>query len=207
MKETPPRPPAAPAVREGKTLWRRLAAELFRLTPPEARRALDAALAERVCGLIAAVRPRRLIGFAPLRDEPDVTPVFRRWLTEGRPLLLPRWLGGAAMELRLVGDWDGQLLPGRGGIAEPTVDRPLAEAEAGDMAIVPGRFFSETLVRLGRGAGCYDALFGRVRPFRLGVAYDFQIVPGLPYDAGDEGMDAVATPARTLEAGRGVGGL
>lgn len=202
MKETPPvRPPAPPGVREDKKAWRRLAAELFRLTPPEARRGEDARLVERLDGELTLCAPRRLIGFAPLADEPDVTPVFRRWLAAGKQLLLPRWLGGECMELAVVRDWDAGLRPGRGGILEPAESAPAAEAEAEDAALAPGRFFSETRVRLGRGAGCYDALFARARLFGIGVAYDFQIVPSLPRDAGDAGLDVVVTPTRTL--GRG----
>ena len=78
---------------------------------------------------------------------------------------------------------------------------PEIRPETVGVALVPGRAFSETLERLGRGAGCYDRLFRNGGPARAGVAYDFQIFPRLPAGEYDARMEAVLTPSRTI--GRG----
>lgn len=182
-----------------KRRWRELIREAFTLVGDASRRELDAVLAERVEEIVFQHRARRLLGFAPLSDEPDLSGFFRRWVAEGGELALPRWLGGSRLELRLVTDWDGQLRPGRAGILEPSADLPEAEPESVDLVLAPGRAFSEDCERLGRGAGCYDCLLRATRAATVGVAYDFQVFPGIAVDAGDVPLGMVVTPSRIVQ--------
>lgn len=180
-----------------KNAWRRLAADMFGLVERGARRDQDRVLTERLREYVFARGARTLLGFGPLSDEPDVSDFFRRWLDEGGKLALPVWLGGSAMQLRQVNEFD-RLTPGRSGILEPLLDSPEVEPEEVDIAVVPGRLFSEKRQRLGRGAGCYDALFGGRKILRLGVAYDFQVYPELPTVESDQVMDMIVTPTRII---------
>ncbi len=185
-------------VREVKKAWRRLMLDAFALVPRDARRKLDAALATRLRKHLAGRNIGLLLGFAPLLDEPDLSPFFRRWLAEGGALAMPQWLGGARLLMRRVEDIDKQLRPGRAGILEPLPDLPEAGPEELDAVVAPGRAFSEGCVRMGRGSGCYDALF-RGRPaLKVGVAYDFQVFPELPTYFGDVPLDAIVTPSRIV---------
>lgn len=185
-------------VREKKKAWRRLVVDMFALVPQNARRRLDAALAERVRDFVFQTRASSLLGFAPMLDEPDLSPFFRRWVKEGGELVLPVWLGGEHMLIRRVSDLDSQLRPGRGGILEPIDTCPEVAPASLDLVITPGRVFSETCVRMGRGSGCYDALFRGHNPIKAGVGYDFQVFPELPSWSGDVPLDLVITPSRVV---------
>lgn len=191
-----------PEVRERKKAWRRLAGNLFVLVSPDDRRELDARLSTRLGEYVSGVGARCILGFAALPDEPDLTAFFRRWLVGGGRLALPVWLGGACMTLRSVDDLGGQLRPGRGGILEPAELCPEIAVEELDLVVTPGRLFSESCARLGRGAGCYDALFGQGAVASVGVAYDFQIFPVLPTYEGDIPVDCIITPSRMLRRER-----
>ncbi len=93
---------------------------------------------------------------------------------------------------------DNDLVPGRGGILSPVDGLPEVAPEELSLVITPGRVFSETCARMGRGSGCYDALFQRSAPAKVGVAYDFQIFPEIPTDANDVPLDAIITPSRIV---------
>lgn len=186
-------------IKEKKKAWRRALVELFRLVPREDRRRLDAALSERALGYAARSGANLLMGFAPMADEPDLSACFRLWLKGGGRLALPVWLGGDRMIIRRVDDLDSQLRPGRGGILEPLETLPEVAPETLELVIAPGRAFSESRARMGRGSGCYDALFRAHEVAKFGVAYDFQVFPEIPTYFGDVRLDAVVTPTRTVK--------
>lgn len=189
-----------PEVREKKKAWRRLAVDMFALVCRDERRKLDLLLADRVREYVLARKARYLLGFASMPDEPDLSAFLRRWVADGGKLAMPVWQGGSCMRLRSVDNLDVQLRPGRGGILEPTPDRPEIAEEELDLVITPGRFFSERRDRMGRGSGCYDALFRRRSVANVGVAYDFQVFPAIPASEGDVAVDAVITPSRIIMA-------
>ncbi len=180
-----------------KKEWRQLAKAMFALVSREDRASLDDRLNRRVADYIASTGATRLLGYAPMRDEPDLEPFFRGWLAGGGRLALPVWLGGEGMVLRWVNSFDS-FRPGRGGTREPEDGLPEASPLDMDVVITPGRFFSETCGRMGRGAGAYDALFRTIKTGRLGVAYDFQVFPTLPVSDDDVDVDLVATPSRLI---------
>jgi 5-formyltetrahydrofolate cyclo-ligase len=67
------------------------------------------------------------------------------------------------------------------GICEPAV-KEYIKLEDLDLVIVPGIAFDEKGNRLGRGRGCYDYFLKRVprNTARIGLAFDFQILPSIP---------------------------
>lgn len=188
-----------------KRRWRRLAADMFSLVPRAARAELDEALAERVWEFAAGSGAKTLLGFSALPDEPDLAPFFRRWLAGGGVLALPVWPGGSDMTLRRVANLDRDLRPGRGGILEPVAGLPEVAPRELDAVVTPGRFFSEGCDRLGRGAGCYDALLRQCEPASVGAAYDFQVLPEIPAGPDDVPLDAIVTPTRTVRRVRDRG--
>ena len=70
-----------------------------------------------------------------------------------------------------------------------------------DVMIVPGLAFGKGGERLGRGGGYYDAFIDtyirkrKKKPLLVGVAFDEQIVQGIPMDIHDYYMDIVVTPS------------
>lgn len=185
-------------VRETKQAWRRVIVEMSSLVTREDRREADAALCHQLERLLPEPRQGYLLGYAPMLDEPEITPFLRHWLEMGGRLALPVWMGVSDILLRDVGNLEKDLRPGRASILEPKESLPEIAPDDVDVALIPGRFFSESCQRLGRGAGCYDALVRGGGMYRMGISYDFQVFPRIPADPGDEDMDAVVTPARII---------
>ena len=186
-------------VRERKKAWRRLMVGIFTLVPREERRRLDFSLSERIQELVGKRGAGFLLGFAPMSDEPDLAVFYRSWLAGGGRLAIPVWLGGAGMRFREVGNLDNELRPGRGGILEPIETLPGIEPKELELVVTPGRAFSESLARMGRGSGCYDTLFrDNEKLIKVGAAYDFQVFPELPTYFGDVPLDCIVTPSRIV---------
>lgn len=90
---------------------------------------------------------------------------------------------------------------GRWGIPEPVSDERLENGGPDVLFVVPGVAFDLRGHRLGRGQGAYDrALVRHPAAARIGVAYEFQIVPALANAPWDVPMDAVVTNARVIGA-------
>jgi 5-formyltetrahydrofolate cyclo-ligase len=62
-----------------------------------------------------------------------------------------------------------------------------------DLVVVPGIAFSQDGQRLGRGGGYFDRFLSRLdkKTFRVGLAFDFQIVKNIPSLSHDEPVDLV----------------
>lgn len=185
-------------IREAKQAWRRMIVEMSSLLPREERREADDALCRQIENFIPEPGRGYLLGYAPMLDEPDITPFLRHWLARGGKLAMPTWVGMSDIVLRRVANLERDIRPGRASILEPMETLPVVAPGEVDVALIPGRFFSEGCHRLGRGAGCYDGLIGGEAMYRLGVCYDFQVFPRIPCEPHDEEMDAVVTPARVI---------
>ena len=83
-----------------------------------------------------------------------------------------------------------ELVLGRFGIREPA---PGPQLEKLDLIVVPGLAFTVTGNRLGRGAGYYDRFLATVptTTLKVGVCFEFQLVPQIPSESHDVIMDVV----------------
>jgi len=169
-----------------------------------ARSELDATLAVRlatdVCRRAAAVSAvadaRHLVAYSPIGREVDPDALVRDALAAGATVYYPRWREGS---LDFLAADRERLVPGPHGTLEPSDGSALPPGASGVVILVPGVAFDARGARLGRGLGCYDrALAHHPTAFRIGLAYEIQIVPALPECSWDERMDVVATEARCI---------
>jgi 5-formyltetrahydrofolate cyclo-ligase len=171
---------------------------------PADRQERSCRIAERLWGLEAFWRAKRVLFYAAGGGEVETLPLLERWIEEGRKVILPRVEGEGMILVEVDGLKD--LAPGFRGLLEPKTDRgrvvPWAEVE---IALVPGLAFDLDGNRLGRGGGHYDRTLARVDPkaLTIGLAFDFQVVDRLPVEARDVPVDCVVTESRMIEAGRG----
>lgn len=180
-------------------LRREVAARVAALAP--AKRAA----AERRLAIAFAVFLRRacapgdlVMGYCPLPDEPDVTPILETLLESGYRLCLPRVTPHGGMEAREVAglagaEGDGGLIGGAWGLREPAPDCPLVDPLAIRLVLVPGRAFTASGARLGRGKGFYDRFLARTPARRVALAFRCQMFPEgeLPVEAHDARMHEV----------------
>jgi len=135
-----------------------------------------------------------LVAYAAAGNEIDPAPLVSAALGAGKVVYFPRRHGDSLEFLRATPD---ALRPGSHGLLEPVAGEPLLGSAPGIVFIVPGLAFDEHGARLGRGAGCFDRTLPRFAgAVRIGLAYEFQILPFLPEAPWDVRMDTVVTDAR-----------
>jgi 5-formyltetrahydrofolate cyclo-ligase len=140
-------------------------------------------------------------GYWPLGREIDPRPLMLALAGRGHVLVLPV-TGRRGMPLAFrrfrFGD---RLDEGRFGTRHPG---EAAEALPPDWLLVPVVAFDDTGVRIGHGAGYYDAtlaaLRARARVTALGCGYAAQRADRLPAAPHDQRLDAIATEGGVLRA-------
>ena len=135
---------------------------------------------------------RTVLLYHSLPDEPDTHAFVRQWAGKKR-ILLPVVVGDD-LELRVYTD-DGSLRTGAFHIAEPT-GKAFTDYAAIDLAIVPGVAFDREGNRLGRGKGYYDRLLPRLKAYKIGLCFPFQLVESIPAEAHDVRMDEIICGGR-----------
>ncbi len=166
---------------EKQRLRRRIEAMRTALPAAEVAR-LSAAAAARVLQLPAFTAARHVVVYAAMRSELDPSMIADRAGREGKRVYHPARRTDPPGFVAVDGSQD-RLLPPADGV----------------LVLVPGVAFDASGVRLGRGAGWYDrALAEHPHAIRVGVAFDFQLVPSVPEDAWDVRMHAVVTDARLV---------
>jgi len=135
---------------------------------------------------------RTVLLYSALPDEVPTRQWLDRLLAEGRQVLLPRVVSDTEMTLhRYTGAAD--LQPGAFHIMEPSGE-PFADYVSIDAAVIPGMAFDAEGHRLGRGRGYYDRFLERVpRMLRIGLCYEWQLVPHVPTATHDVRMHYVLT--------------
>ena len=99
---------------------------------------------------------------------------------------------------------DTPFVPNRFGILEPEVDSELSvSARELEVVLAPVVVFDAVGHRAGRGQGYYDRALSFLlngprpaKPLVVGLAYECQMVDGVPWHPGDVTMDAVVTEER-----------
>jgi len=169
------------------------------------RRAMAAeARAERSRAIVARLRDepcfseaRTVAAFVAVRGEVDLAPLVAFAREAGKTVLLPRVDDADDALVLHVHAADAPLEPSRFGVPEPQPEAPIVPPHAVDLVLVPGLVFDVRGHRLGYGAGYYDKLLPTLtRATRVGVAFDFQLVPELPDTPGDVPVSRVVTDAR-----------
>lgn len=138
--------------------------------------------------------------YSPLGNEVETEEIRRASLETGKRLYYPRVEDGRARVVRVRSEVE--LVAGRYGILEPVGDQALPRR--GDEALVvfvPGVAFDRSGNRLGRGSGWYDRFLGdlAVPVPRVALAYEFQLLEGVPVEPGDRPVDVIVTEKRVIE--------
>lgn len=170
--------------------------------PAEARPAMEQAIRAQLTALPAWQAAPLIVGYASVRGEIDMTPLWRAAIAAGKRYALPCTLTGASegqMAFRQLDFFDPSALrPARYGIPEPTEDCPLLPLQAlqGALILVPGLAFDEDGYRIGYGGGYYDRFLADlaaqgVSVTTVGLVFARCRVPSLPHEAHDVPVDIV----------------
>ncbi len=164
------------------------------MDPAEHGRA-SALIVEHLRALPAFRSPQGVLACFPYHNEVDVAPLLES-PPDGSRVYVPR----ADFHSRAlsVAPYPCELVVTELGLREPAPDAPTLSSEeiAANLTLVlmPGVAFSrKTRHRLGYGGGFFDR-FLALYPLRsVGIGFDFQMLPKLPYDDLDRPLDMLVS--------------
>ncbi|MDL2206373.1 5-formyltetrahydrofolate cyclo-ligase [Eubacteriales bacterium OttesenSCG-928-N13] len=155
------------------------------------REILSMQLRERIFAMEEYQGACRLMCYAAIGSEPDLSQVIERALMDGKSLYLPRTEQHHVM--RAVRFHEGERLAlGKMNVPEPQGDETIDPREI-DLILVPGVAFDRAGNRMGYGAGYYDRFLVNGSGLKLGVCFEQQLLDALPTDENDIQMDALVT--------------
>lgn len=130
-------------------------------------------------------------GYLPLPREADVTPALLSVLSSGRTLALPRIGARPEMTMRRVRELS-ELVCGPMGLMEPPEDAEILPPESLSLVIVPLEALDQRGMRLGKGAGYYDAYLRRTVCMTVGAVMSWQWRETVPAGTWDVPLWAAA---------------
>ena len=139
-----------------------------------------------------------LYAYLTFNEELRTDYLIRRAWADGKRVAAPRVLGKGVMEFYWIDSLDDGFIPSAFGVPEPPED-PEKLADAQDvLLLMPGLAFDRAHNRVGYGGGFYDRYIERYRAkgtrfYLPALAYDFQIVDGIPANDYDIKVDAILT--------------
>ena len=124
--------------------------------------------------------------FAPRPTEPDLDLFWELGLLKDRILAYPRCHGDRLLFFAVCSL--SELHPGRFRIREPDSRRSVQHLDA---IVLPGLAFTRTGIRVGQGAGFYDRFLevAHADTIKIGVCFDFQVLPNIPREEHDVNVD------------------
>jgi len=141
--------------------------------------------------------------YIPFKKEVDIRRVIEEAWRLHKQVMVPKTdIKTKKMEPYVIRFWD-DLKIGNFELFEPKgTESEAFPIDNIDLVLVPGIAFDHKGNRLGFGAGFYDRFFDRFThlPFRLGIAYDFQVVDKLPTGRHDYGVNEVITEKRMISS-------
>lgn len=172
--------------------------------PPSAVRERSEAAMARLRALPEIVAARVIVGFSAIQRELDLASLLAEARAQGKRVGLPRVIESEdpaappTLALHEVAS-ESELVEGAFGIREPAESAPLLAAGDVSVVLVPGLAFDIVGHRIGYGRAFYDRLLPTMpQAFRIGVAYDFQLVPELPSEPHDVAMQCVVSDKKVL---------
>ncbi|MCC7442305.1 MAG: 5-formyltetrahydrofolate cyclo-ligase [Bdellovibrionales bacterium] len=177
---------------------------------PTERSMAEQLLADRAKPLVASLaRGTRICAYRSLGEEIGTDAVWNLCIVAGLTLLFPRVTSEAERTLEWV-EWAGarsvESAPwykGAHGVLEPCASLPGVSTPDAKVLFIPGVAFTEEGHRLGMGKGYYDAVLDhRQESLAVALAFDFQLVPDVPLEPWDRGVDWILTESREIRACR-----
>ncbi len=167
---------------------------------PDQYRSWNVQMEEAFFTLDIVRRAKRIMIYYSVRREVITTGIIQRLLLTGKSVALPVCTPERDLTATLITNLANDLLPAKFGLKEPKPDLPILDPEMIDLVVLPGLAFDRSGNRLGHGAGYYDRFLAHEsEAYKLGLAYDFQVVPELPVEPHDRPLDGLLTPTGLLE--------
>lgn len=150
-----------------------------------------------LCALIAAselfLRADCVLLYAPVRGEPDLSPLAELAMRRGIPVGYPRVEKAGLMTYRAVSD-RAVLSPGTFGIPSPGEDAPGILPTGRTLLLVPALLGDTDGYRIGYGGGYFDRFLPAFPGTAVLVVAADELVPCLPTEENDVSVPYLVTP-------------
>ncbi len=157
----------------------------------------DDCLLQRLMALSVYQKASCVLSYVSFGTEADTLRILDRVLADGKALYVPKCVPNTNRMVFYRISALRALSPGAYGILEPK-EAEVYQDEASALCLVPGLAFSANGARLGYGKGYYDTFFAQHPVLKLGLCYDFQLVPQVPTQPHDVRMDGILTDKRLV---------
>ena len=152
----------------------------------EARNRKSSIIAKKLFGLKVFKKAKVVMFYVSFDGEVNTEGMIEKARKLGKIIALPVCNARTCMIAPCAFGPSIPLKKGLYGILEPQVEKSVP-VEQIDIVVVPGVAFDKKGNRLGRGKGYYDRFLKTLNPDtpRIGLAFDFQILPSLPVSPAD----------------------
>jgi 5-formyltetrahydrofolate cyclo-ligase len=128
-----------------------------------------------------------IVSYWPLIKEVDITELNKKYCID-KTILLPVIIENNITLKQFT--FENEMEIGELGIKSP-VGKEFMDFDKIDLIIVPGIAFDAKGNRLGRGKGYYDRFLHKLRSYKIGICFDFQLFEQIPVDNHDYKVDEV----------------
>lgn len=133
---------------------------------------------------------KSVLFYASTPEEVDTHFLIQTALKEGKRIFAPK-VDESHLRIHAVKLYD-ELKPGAFGIMEPSETEEQNPSHI-DLIVVPGIAFDPHGHRIGYGKGHYDRLLKVIKGFKVGLAFEEQVIPQIPAEAHDVPLDLLIT--------------
>lgn len=131
--------------------------------------------------------------YSPIDNEIDTRLIQDELESHQKMIYLPR-IENDSLVFRAV-HRESKLQQGQWTL-EPSLDSPPWHSKEKSVILIPGVAFSQTQARIGFGKGFYDRFLSAHKGlYRIGLAYDFQILKDFDREPHDELIQSLVTPS------------
>jgi 5-formyltetrahydrofolate cyclo-ligase len=169
--------------------------------PPDAYLTKSIEICKRMSGLTEWVQSHAFLCYMPMKTEPDCRSLIKKAWSAGKHVILPVCRPDQGLDLYAITHFN-QTAAKSFGLHEPIpglCGHPVPP-DTLDLVILPGAAFDPAGRRLGRGGGYFDRFLSRLRPGIpvIALAFDFQVLKGLPGEPHDLPVHQIVTETRHI---------
>ncbi len=140
--------------------------------------------------------------YIDFNNEVSTYTIIKYALDNKIKISVPFLIDNHNMKLKYINDYDKDINRNtKFGNGEPFEYCKDCDIEEVSMFIIPALVFDEKCGRLGFGSGYYDNILKlNKNALRVGLAYDYQILPSIPKDDNDEILDIIISESKIITA-------
>lgn len=181
------------SIRSQKALLRKELRQKLEALNPAERSRQSGEILKRLFRHPKFLGARSLLAYVALPSEVETRPLVEEAERQGKKVYVPR-VDSARKRMAMIELVNfKELHPGPHGILEPAYDPSwVGRPQDLDLVVVPGFGFDREGGRVGRGEGYFDRFLAEAkRAYKIGLAFECQIVERVPREANDMTVDEV----------------